>query len=69
MDPNACWFRLVDAIQAGDEGEAEAAAHDLAVWIAGGGFVPHGLAVAIVAERNTAVEISLADLNRALKID
>lgn len=67
MDPNACWARLVSALEEGDGGEAKDAAVDLAEWIDKGGFVPHGLAVAMVAERNPAAELDLGELQKALR--
>ena len=40
MDPNACWERLLAAVEEGDADEARAAFEDLAGWLARGGFPP-----------------------------
>ena len=42
MDPKACWRRLLDALDAGDETEAAEASGDLAEWTRKGGFTPEG---------------------------
>jgi len=48
MDPNECWKRLLDALYEGDDGAAGDAAQDLAQWIEREGFLPGGLANALV---------------------
>jgi hypothetical protein len=40
MDPEAAWNRLLDALEAGDEKEAEIVALELLSWINRGGFPP-----------------------------
>lgn len=59
MDPNATWQRLIDALEEGDSGEAAEAAQILAEWIGNHGFVPKGLAVAIVLQRDENTRASL----------
>jgi len=40
MDPNACYERLIAALDEGDIPEAKEAARDLQAWITRGGFEP-----------------------------
>lgn len=43
MDVEACLERLHEAIRDGEVDEARDAAEDLALWVAGGGFLPAAL--------------------------
>jgi hypothetical protein len=43
VDPNATYALYLDALAAGDPAGAAQAAHDLALWMHGGGFVPEAL--------------------------
>jgi hypothetical protein len=45
MDPNACADRILDAFEAEDWEEVEAAATDLLIWLGKGGFEPDGTRV------------------------
>lgn len=40
MDPDACWKRALEAIEASDLDEAIAALEDLCTWLGKGGFHP-----------------------------
>lgn len=67
MDPNTAWANLINALEEGDGGTAADAAVELGEWIAQEGFVPMGLAQAILALRNADHTVKLLDLNRAIK--
>ena len=40
MDPQACWQRILEAFEDGDQAEVDEAMRDLWDWCSSGGFAP-----------------------------